>query len=144
MGIYFPIRPIVIPDWDELQGSCEPSLNCFEARKESNKLFESIYVLNDIFTGNAFYKWIIESKRHAELEDSSFESKSDVNDNANKHMVGIIRHLSQLVSIASDIFELLILNAKAFFQRTNDLRAKVQYCQDIVDNLDAKTVKVRK
>ncbi|GIY38628.1 uncharacterized protein CDAR_285331 [Caerostris darwini] len=91
-----------------------------------------------------FYKWIIESKRHAELEETSFASKSDVNDNANKHMVGVIRHLSQLVSIASDIFGAIDIECKSIFQRTNDLRAKIQYCQDIVDNLDAKAVKVRK
>ncbi|CAL1261524.1 unnamed protein product [Larinioides sclopetarius] len=95
-----------------------------------------------------FYKWIIENGKNSGLENSIFynpnECKTDwdVNASGNKQMVCVIRHLAQLVGIASDIFGTIDTECKSIFQRTNNLMEKVRHCQDIVDNLNAKAVKV--
>ncbi|GFS63499.1 uncharacterized protein NPIL_686631 [Nephila pilipes] len=92
-----------------------------------------------------FYKWVIENGKSSSLEDSNdCKGNWDVNATANKHMVNVIRHLAQLVHIASDIFGSIDTECKSIYQRTNNLMIKVQNCQDIVDNLNAKAVKVRK
>ncbi|GBL90662.1 hypothetical protein AVEN_219330-1 [Araneus ventricosus] len=97
-----------------------------------------------------FYKWIIENGKNSGLENSVFynpnecKTEWDVNASGNKQMVCVIRHLAQLVRIASDIFGTIDAECKSIFQRTNNLMEKVRHCQDIVDNLNAKAVKVRK
>ncbi|GFY73583.1 uncharacterized protein TNIN_205521 [Trichonephila inaurata madagascariensis] len=95
-----------------------------------------------------FHKWIIETGKCSRLEDSNnlsdYKDNWDVNATASKHMVSVIRHLAQLVQIASNIFGSVDTECKNIYQRTNNLMIKVQNFQDIVDNLNAKAVKVRK
>lgn len=95
-----------------------------------------------------FSKYIIKTEK---TEDNralydTHEKRKDFDDNgiANQRMVNAIRHMSQLMNIADDIFGAIEFELRDIYKRTVKLNFKIQHCQDIVDNLNAKTVKVRK
>lgn len=96
-----------------------------------------------------FYKYIIHTGKTSDTKRndySTFRNKNEFNDGAfaNQRMVKAIRHMSQLIKIADDIFGSIELECQGIFERTNRLSVKIQNCQDIVDGLNAKAVKVRK
>lgn len=95
-----------------------------------------------------FYKWIIESGESARQKELDCCSKNgdkiDGNALANRQMVQAIRHISQLAGIAHDIFGAIEKECLIVLQRTSTLKDKVQSCRNVVENLNAKTVPVRK
>lgn len=95
-----------------------------------------------------FYKWIIETGQSSREKELGYCSKNDdkIDGNAlaNRQMAQTIRHISQLAGIAHDIFCGIEKECMIVLQRTSSLKDKIQSCRKVVDNLNAKTVPVRK
>lgn len=89
-----------------------------------------------------FYKYVIQTND----TDKNIKAENEYDETAfaNQRMVNILRHISQLVKIAEDVFGIIEIECKSIRERTTKLDSKIQLCKEIVDNLNAKTVKVRK
>ena len=73
--------------------------------------------------------------------------KSRINElecNINNTLVGVLRQLASLVQISEKIFGDLNEDCRQLCERTINLKFKVNRCQHIVNQLNAKSVKVRK
>lgn len=64
--------------------------------------------------------------------------------NCNNTLVGVLRQLASLVSISDKIFNDLTDECRVLYERTLRLKFKVDSCESIVNQLNAKTTKVRK
>lgn len=95
-----------------------------------------------------FAKYVIETRKteYSHVSAEPHEKKHDFDGSgvANQRMVNAIRHMSELMNIADDIFGAIEIELRDIYNRTRKLNFKIQHCQDIVDNLNPKTVKVRK
>ena len=64
--------------------------------------------------------------------------------NVNNTLVGALRQLASLVQISERIFGALNDDCIQLCERTMRLKSKVDRCQQIVNQLNAKSVKLRK
>jgi hypothetical protein len=69
---------------------------------------------------------------------------NELESNNNNTLVGILRQLSSLVKISDKIFSDLSEDCRQLCERTLSLKFKVDRCESVINQLNAKSVKVRK
>lgn len=92
-----------------------------------------------------FVKWTIEPvflSRQPIPPDKNVTDELEAS--ANTTLVGTLRQLACLVSVADCIFERISAECQAIHDKSEQLRNKIERCDRIVSQLNAKAVRIRK